>query len=73
MSGDTWHDHVDATWNPRGVTCGMIHMGHLCEWLTWSQVGNGEKKERKSKGEIKKKKNEKEKEWEWSKKGSSGA
>ena len=26
MSGDTWHDHVDATWNPRGVEmiCGMM-------------------------------------------------
>ena len=32
MSGDTWHDHEDATWSPRGVTHGMIAM-----W--WSKLG----------------------------------
>ena len=67
MLGNTWHDHVDTTWHPKRVTHGMIHVVHLCEGLTWSQVSNGKRKERKSKGEIKKKKNEKEKEWEWSK------
>ena len=24
--GDTWHDHVDATWHPKGVTHGKIHV-----------------------------------------------
>ena len=38
VSGNIWHDHVDATWHPRGVTHGMSHVVHLCEWLTWSQV-----------------------------------
>ena len=38
MSGDTWHDHVDVPWNPRGVTHGMIHVVHLCEWLTLIDV-----------------------------------
>ena len=42
MSSDTWHDHVDATWHPRGVTHGMIHMVHLCERLTLSHVSNEE-------------------------------
>ena len=42
MSGDTWHDHVDATWNPRGVTHGMSHVVHLCERLTLSHVLNEE-------------------------------
>ena len=41
MSGDTWHEHVDATGHPRGVTHGMIHVVHLCEWLTWSLVSRG--------------------------------
>ena len=50
MSGDTWHDHVDATWHPRGVTRGMSHVVHLCECLTWSQVSKGEiKKNEKNK------------------------
>ena len=55
MSGDIWHDHVDATWHPRGVTHGMSHEVHLCEWFTWSQVSRGgsmrninKEKERKS-------------------------
>ena len=26
MSGDTWHDHVDATWHSRGVKHGMTVM-----------------------------------------------
>ena len=56
MSGDTWHDHVDASWNPRGVAHGMSHVVHLCEWLTLSHVSNGEIKKRKENGEIKKKK-----------------
>ena len=38
MSGDTWYDHVDATWHPRGVTHGMSHVVHLCEWLILSHV-----------------------------------
>ena len=31
MSGDTWYDHVDATWHPKGVTHGMSHVVHLYE------------------------------------------
>ena len=31
VSDDTWHDHVDATWHPMGVTHGMSHVVHLCE------------------------------------------
>ena len=42
MSDDTWHEHVDATWHPRGVTHGMSHVVHLCEWLTLSHVSNEE-------------------------------
>ena len=42
MSDDTWHDHVDATLHPRGVTHGMIHVVHLCERLTLSHVSNEE-------------------------------
>ena len=41
MSGDTWNDHVEAIWNLRGVTHGMSHVVHLCEWLTLSQVASG--------------------------------
>ena len=41
MSCDTWHDHVDAIWYPRGVTHGMSHVVHLCEWLTLIQVPSG--------------------------------
>ena len=48
MSSDTWHGHVDATWNPKGVTHGMSHVVHLCEWLTLSQVSS-EGKRRKMK------------------------
>ena len=58
MSGDTWHEHVDATWNPRGVTHGMIHMVHLCERLTLSHVSNEEimgKKNHENKEKIVKK------------------
>ena len=44
MSGDTWHDHVDATWNPRGVTYGMSHVVYLCELLTLSHVSKEENK-----------------------------
>ena len=42
MLGDTWHEHVDATWYPRGATHGMIHVVHLCELLTLSHVSNEE-------------------------------
>ena len=50
MSGDTWHDHVDATWNPRGVKHAMSHVVHLCEWLTLSHVSKeGNKEKRKIK------------------------
>ena len=41
MSSDTLHDHVNATWHHRGVTHGMSHVVHLCEWLTLSQVASG--------------------------------
>ena len=47
MSGDTWHDHVDATWNPGGVTHGMIQVLHLCERLTLSQVSSGGKRRKR--------------------------
>ena len=52
MSGDTWHDYVDVTWHPRGVTHGMIHVVHLCERLTLSHVSN-EKIIRKEKNQEK--------------------
>ena len=42
MSCDTWNDHVDATWHPKGVTHGKSHVVHLCKWLTWSQLSNEE-------------------------------
>ena len=45
---------MDATWNPRGVTHGMSHVVHLCEWLTLSQVSSGEKKKEKKIKKIKK-------------------
>ena len=51
MLGDTWYDHVDATWHPRGVTHGMSHMVHLCEWFTLSHVS---KERNKGKRKIKK-------------------
>ena len=55
MLGDTWHDHVDDTWNPRGVTHGMSHVVHLCEWLTLSHVSKeGNKRKRKKIKKIKK-------------------
>ena len=48
MSGNIWHEHVDATWHSRGVTHGMIHVVHLCEWLTMSHVSKeGNKRKRK--------------------------
>ena len=52
MSGDTWHDHVDATWHLRGSdTWHDSHVVHLCEWLILSQVSseenNGKDKTRK--------------------------
>ena len=51
--GDTWHEHVDATWHPWGVTHGMSHVVHLCEWLTLTHVSKeGNKRKRKK---IKKK------------------
>ena len=49
MSGDTWHEHVDATWHPRGVTHGMSHVVHLCEWLTLSHVSKREIKGKEKK------------------------
>ena len=33
---------MDATWYPRGVKHGMIHVMHLCERLTLSHVSNEE-------------------------------
>ena len=54
MSGDTWHDHVDATWNPGGVTHGMIQVVHLCEWLTLRQVSSGGKRRKRKIKKIKK-------------------
>ena len=42
MSGDTWYNHVDVTWHPRGVTHCMSHVVHLCERLTLSHVSNKE-------------------------------
>ena len=56
MSVDTWHDHANATWHPRGVTYGMSHVVHLYEWLTLSQVSNGGRNKRKSKRINKEKK-----------------
>ena len=39
---------MDATWHPRGVTQGMSHVLHLCEWLTLSHVSKeGNKKKKK--------------------------
>ena len=49
MLGDTWHEHVDATWHPRGVTHGMSHVVHLCEWLTLSHVSKREIKGKEKK------------------------
>ena len=46
MSGDTWHEYVDATWYPMGMTHGKSHVVHLCEWLTLSQVSSGGNKGR---------------------------
>ena len=48
--GDTWHDHVDATWHLRGAPHGMSHVVHLCERITLSHVSNEEimGKEKKS-------------------------
>ena len=56
MSVDTWHDHVDATWNLRGVTHDMFHVVYLCEWITLSQVSKeGNKwKRKKSRKFVKK-------------------
>ena len=55
MLSDTWHDHVDATWHPRGVTHGMSHVVHLCEWLTLSYVSkNGNKRKRKKSRKLRK-------------------
>ena len=45
MLGDTWHDHVDAAWHPRGVKHGLSHVVHLCEWahmepgFKWKEKG----------------------------------
>ena len=53
VSGNTWHEHVDVTWHPRGVKHGISNVVHLCEWLTWSHVSNeeimGKEKSRKIK------------------------
>ena len=55
MSSDTLNEHVDATWNPWGVTHGMSHVVHLCEWLTLSHVSKeGNKRKRKKIKKIKK-------------------
>ena len=42
MSGDIWHNHVDVTWHPMGVTHGKSLMVHLCKWITCCQVSNDE-------------------------------
>ena len=47
VSGDTWHEHVNAAWHPRRVTHGMSHVVHLCEWLILIQVASGSNKARK--------------------------
>ena len=54
MSSDTWHDHVDATWHPKGVRHGMRHVVYLCEWLTWSQVLIREKRRKEKSRKIRK-------------------
>ena len=51
MLGDTWHDQMDVTWHPRGVTHGMSHVVCLCEWLTLSQVSSGGKRNKGKKCE----------------------
>ena len=57
MSGDTWHDHVDATWHRRGVTHGMIAM-----WC--SKLGLMAHIEQTVKCRIKKETKIKKKKWE---------
>ena len=47
---------MDATWHPRGVTHGMSHVVHLCEWLILSHVSK-ERNKRKIKKIKKIKKN----------------
>ena len=47
MSGDTWHEHVVATWNPRGVIHGISHVVHLCELFILNHVSNGKLWEKK--------------------------
>ena len=55
MLGDTWHEHVDATWHPRGVTHGISHVVHLCEWFTLSHVSKeGNKKKIKKLRKLRK-------------------
>ena len=54
VSGDTWHDYVNAPWNPREVTHDMSHVVHLCEWLTLSQVEELMGKQNKKRKEVKK-------------------
>ena len=69
MSGDTWHDHVDSTWHPKGVTHVMSHVVHLCEWLTLSHVSK-EGNKGKINQEIKRKNGSDDK-WQWKKVGGS--
>ena len=40
---------MDVTWNPRGVTYGMSHVVHLCEWITLSHVSKERNKGKKIK------------------------
>ena len=55
MLCDTGHEHVDSTWHPRGMTHGMSHVVHLCEWLTLSHVSkDGNKRKRKKSRKLRK-------------------
>ena len=38
MSDNTWHGLRDATWHPKRVTHGKIHVVHLNVWLTISHM-----------------------------------
>ena len=55
MLGDIWHEHVDATWHPKGVTHGMSHVVKLYKWLTLSHVLNDVIKGKKEIKKIRKK------------------
>ena len=55
MSGDICHDHMDSIWHPRGVTHGMSHVVHLCEWFTLSYVSKERNKRKRKKSKKLKK------------------